>query len=139
MPESIEHINCVNLLSEYFRKIIPQNNHELIFYDKSDSKYKPHKMAKGHIPDVFYLYDKLMVIGEAKALKDVDRSHSIEQYEDYYEEAYNFNGEAIIVMAVPWMVHNTVKNIFRIIRKKYEDIHKVKIVVISENNLIGEL
>ena len=113
MGESAEHMNFVNRLYDTAKEIIPNNFHVFIYTDRPDSVEKPPRTRENFVPDLYYCHNGLLIIGEAKTAKDVDREHSISQYESYYNEAKNFKGKAILLFAVPWFTKGTVKNIIR--------------------------
>ena len=113
MGESVEHMKFVNRLLDTAKEIIPNNFHVFIYSDRPDSIEKPPRTKENFVPDLYYCHDGLLIIGEAKTAKDVDREHSISQYESYYDEAVRFNGKAILLFAIPWFTKGTVKNIIR--------------------------
>lgn len=113
MGESAEHMKFVNRLLETAKEIIPNNFHVFIYSDRPDSLEKPPRTKENFVPDLYYCHNGLLIIGEAKTAKDVDREHSISQYESYYDEAARFNGKAILLFAIPWFTKGTVKNIIR--------------------------
>lgn len=132
MAESSAHMEYVNLLSAFVETLVPSKYIPLIYLDNPESPLKPPRTTNNFTPDLFYSNEGLLVIGEAKTAEDVDRAHSINQYEDYYNDAINFDGKAIIVLCVPWHRMSTVKNIMRRIKKKYDK--TIDVYVISELN-----
>lgn len=128
MSESSAHQKLVNIAYNYILTLIPENNHVLIERDSPDAK-KPTSTGN-FIPDVFYNYDGIMVIGEAKTLDDFDRTHSKAQYEEYFNCLYQGDGEKIMVVAVPWQIVPDAKNYFRLLNKKYG--MGIKIIVLNE-------
>lgn len=112
MSESQNHIELVNITLKYIIKKIPGNCESLIECDSANMP-KPEKIIGGFIPDVFFLYRDLLIIGEAKTESDFERRHSKNQYVAYINECCKFNGKAILVVAVPWNMIFTAKNHFR--------------------------
>ena len=41
-------------------------------------------MQEGYVPDLYYKYNDLIIIGEAKTENDLERVHSINQFESLY-------------------------------------------------------
>ncbi len=119
MPESNKHMMFVDKLLKEAKKIIPSEYHVLIYSDKPDSVSKPPRTAEGFVPDLVYSHKDLLIIGEAKTAEDVEREHSLSQYDSYFQEALKFKGKAILIFACPWFTKNSVKNIMRTMFKKY--------------------
>ena len=69
-----------------------------------------------------------MVIGEAKTSDDIERLHSRQQYESYVLKCALFDGEAVFLVAVPWIDRATIHNILRLLRKKYPGNYHVRIL-----------
>lgn len=132
MAESSAHMEYVNLLNTFVETLVPSKYIPLIYLDNPDRPLKPPRTTNNFTPDLFYSNEGLLVIGEAKTAEDVDRAHSIDQYEDYYHDAINYDGKALIVLCVPWHRMSTVKNIMRRIKKKYDK--AIDVYVISELN-----
>lgn len=133
MSESNEHISLVNLAFNYIKSIVPNNLNALIECDNGVSK-KPSKVIGNFIPDVYYCFNNLLIIGEAKTYYDYDRPHSYAQYKSYVEECAFFNGKSVIVICVPWQHVNSAKNHFRVLKKKLNC--NADVVIINE---IGEM
>lgn len=119
MPESSKHMMFVEKLFIEAQKIIPNEYHVLIYSDKPESTEKPPRTKNGFVPDLFYSHKGILIIGEAKTAEDVEREHSLSQYESYFEEALKFEGKAILLFASPWFTKNSLKNIVRSLYKKY--------------------
>jgi len=130
MPESLKHMDLVKLLEGQFNNLVPKEYQALIYIDKPENTFKPPRTSLNFVPDCFYEHDKMLIIGEAKTINDVDRKHSINQLENYYLDAVNYNGDSILVLSVPWQAKNTMKNMMRRIKKKYEK--NIKIIVVCE-------
>lgn len=129
MSESIEHINLVNIAFNYIKGIVPDNLNTFIECDNAVSK-KPSKVIGNYIPDVYYCFNELLIIGEAKTYQDYDRPHSHAQYKSYVEECSHFNGKSVIVICVPWQHINSAKNHFRVLKKKLNC--NAEVVIINE-------
>ena len=131
MPESIEHMKFVDRLINEAKKIVPHNFHVFIFVDKPDFRQVTYQTKDNFVPDLYYNYNGLLIIGEAKSSKDVSRFHSISQYESYYQEALNFSGRSILLFAIPWYAKGEIKNLI----KKYNKVNNSHI----ETHIICEI
>lgn len=138
MSESSTHISYVNMIFEYVKQIIPDNNSSLILVDSPDSMYDPIPVINGFKPDVSYRINDKLIIGEAKTDEDVERRHSLDQYYSYLKEAESFDGEAIVVFCVSWKLFATLKNNLRII-KKQNSFNKTNIVVLNSKGDIERI
>lgn len=113
--ESQDHIDLVNIALQYVKTIIPAENYELIQTD-SGGKNSAIKVIGNYVPDIYYNFDGLLIIGEAKTINDFERVHSQEQFAAYINECEMFSGETMIVVSVPWQLVSTAKNYFRRIK-----------------------
>ena len=129
MAESQNHMDLVKNVQKYVESIVPDDMHGLIQCD-SPTAYRPPKVIGGFIPDVFFWYNDLLIIGEAKTLNDFDNRHCKAQLEAYYKECAKFYGEAILVISVPWQLVFSVKNYFKNLKRLYPS--NFSIVVINE-------
>lgn len=127
--ESQVHIDLVNIALQYIKTIIPAENYELIQID-SAGKNSAIKIIGNYVPDIYYNYDGLLIIGEAKTINDFERVHSQEQFVAYINECEMFSGETVIVASVPWQLVPTAKNYFR--RIKMQKNIDTKFFVINE-------
>lgn len=128
MSESFQHQQLVQLLKKEVVKLIPSGCQGLIQQDSSDSLALPPKTIEGYRPDIYYCFENLLIIGEAKTANDVERQHSRAQYEAYLKECANFHGNAIFILVVPWMERATAHNILRNLRKKVPGNYTIKIL-----------
>ena len=128
MGESAKHMELVQMVRREVEAIVGVANAMLILVDTPDSNEKV-KVGK-FCPDVFFRYDKILAIGEAKTLDDFSRSHSNEQFEAYLTECNLFEGAAVLVASVPWQLAATAKNYFRRLRRKFGT--KTRIVVLDD-------
>ena len=133
MSESQSHVKLVNIAFDYIKKKISNNCESLIECD-SVSTQKPSKIIGGFIPDVFFTYRDLLIIGEAKTEDDFERRHSKNQYAAYIQECCRFDGKAILVIAVPWNMIFTAKNYFRRLKADVGFLGEIIIL----NNIGGE-
>lgn len=117
MSESRCHIELVKIIYEYVKTIVPYDKHALIEVDSVDF-LRPTSVNGKFIPDVQYWSEDIYIIGEAKTIKDFDREHSNLQYSAYLKETQKFFGKSIIVIAVPWQLILTAKNLFRRLKRK---------------------
>ena len=88
----------------------------------------PPLTSEGFRPDVYYCYQDTLIIGEAKTSSDIERLHSREQYESYIKKCALFQGQAILLIAVPWMDHATANNIVKKIAKRHPGNYKIRIL-----------
>lgn len=70
----------------------------------------------------------MLIIGEAKTSNDIERLHSRLQYESYIQKCSTFPGQAMFIIAVPWMDRAAAHNIIRKICKKYPGRYTVRIL-----------
>lgn len=129
MSESQCHIELVKRVLSYVKTVVDSSLHDLIEVDDSTSN-KPSRVVGNYIPDVYFFYDKRMILGEAKTLDDFERKHSQEQFSAYFSACSSYGESGMIVVAVPWKLVNTAKNLFR--RKKREQNSLIKVVVLDD-------
>ena len=129
MGESRKHIELGEIAFNYTKTIVPEYYLDLIEVDCCDQK-KPSRVIGNYVPDVFYCFNNLMVIGEAKTLDDFERRHSKEQFMSYIKECSLFDGDAYLIVSVPWEIVVTAKTYFKKLTKDSEK--KITIVVLNE-------
>lgn len=127
--ESQAHIDLVNRIITYAKKLIPESEHILIQCDSAGSNGEI-RVIGNYVPDVYYRCKDYLLIGEAKTADDFERKHSKEQYESYLYECQLFQGESRLVIAVPWQLTITAKNYFKRIKKS--NYVMCEIVIINE-------
>ena len=127
--ESQAHIDLVNVALDYIKKAIPVENHGLIQMDSAGNNSGV-RVIGNYVPDIYYNFNQLLIIGEAKTINDFERIHSREQFTAYVDECEIFVGKSIIVAAVPWQLIPTAKNYFR--RIKMQRNVDIQFVVINE-------
>jgi hypothetical protein len=126
-------MNFVNILEKEAKRIVPSSSHALIYVDKPENSERAPRMIGNYVPDCYYRDKNILLIGEAKTADDVERKHSLSQYEDYFKEASSFDGDSFIIVSAPWQTKNAIKNHFRRLQKKFQ--MRVRIFVVCE---IGE-
>lgn len=127
--ESQAHIDLVNRIYNYIIRFVDEEKRCLIERDSSGNNSGV-RVINNFVPDIYYSFDSLMIIGEAKTEMDFERRHSKAQYESYIEECKLFDGEAILVIGVPWQVCASAKNYFK--RKKNVGEINFKVCILDE-------
>lgn len=125
MSESVEHRQLIELLILKAKEIICKDNWCLISSDTPECSSIPAQTSEGFRPDLFYEYQNLLVIGEAKTSNDVQTKHSKMQYESYIIKCSLFSGRAFFIAAVPWKEKAAVKNLLHTLQKKYPGNYKI--------------
>lgn len=128
MSESLQHRQLVKLILKETLSIVGQDNKALIASDAFDELALPPLTSEGFRPDVYYCFNDILIIGEAKTSDDVERLHSRAQYESYINKCSLFQGKATFIIAVPWMEHATINNIVKKIAKQYPGTYTIKIL-----------
>ncbi len=128
MSESGQHKKLVEIIAEYVEGRVGRDYICFIETDLYDNRPLPQLTEEGFRPDLFFEYNGLMIIGEAKTSNDVSRAHSLAQYASYLKKCSLYTGKAEFIMAVPWMEQARANNIVKEIRKKYPGDYVVKIM-----------
>jgi hypothetical protein len=115
MPESEQHIMLVRKMYAWVCDSLFNGDCGYVYVDLPEiSKFaKPPSLSSGVRPDLYakrFDYD-LFVIGEAKTAEDIETRHSILQYRYYIDECEKHPGASTIVVAVPWFMHRTARNL----------------------------
>lgn len=135
MTESSKHILLIQIIKEY---VLNNINIEKAFL-KCDllGECKTEKVLNGYTPDVHYEYNGQVIIGEAKTINDINRTHSLLQYKSFLEYCNNYN-DSIFIISVPWTETVFIKNILRKIKNdnKYNN---VKIIIINDVKKVCEI
>ena len=129
MGESNIHVQLVNIAYDYIEKIVPEGCNHFIQKDSPDDSRPP--IIDGFIPDVFFQFGDLLVLGEAKRIDDFDRLHSKKQFEAYMNYCRHFCGKSVMVVSVPWQLVMSAKNYLRLIKNRTKQ--KTEVVVINES------
>lgn len=127
MSESAQHLQLVNLLIGKMKEMISKDHWCLICSDSLGTMCIPPQTQEGYRPDVYYCFEKLMIIGEAKTSDDVERMHSRAQYEAYIKKCSVHNGEAWLLLAVPWTERATALNILQKLKKKHPGDYMIRV------------
>ena len=88
----------------------------------------PQLTMEGYRPDVFFEYNGVMFIGEAKTSDDILREHSINQYYSYLKKCSLNQGHATFVLAVPLEDRARANNILGKIKKEIPGDYEVKAI-----------
>ena len=118
MSESKQHISLVRILEHRAKELIPKEHWQLILTDNPESKEAPPSTIEGYRPDLFFCFNKILIIGEAKTSKDVDKPHSQAQYLSYLKKCNIFEGKAYLLLAVPWTEKVAAINLLTHIKKR---------------------
>lgn len=134
MSESIEHMQLVKLMKDWVVINIFSGDESYILADCPgyEQYNKPKCTIGGYYPDL-YAYrpsDSLLVIGEAKSAKDIERTHSISQYESYLRTCKIHSGKSIIILSVPFTCKPIVNNIFKR-QLKYSNDNKTELMILE--------
>ncbi len=109
MGESFEHLKYVRTTLDIACELVPSNKHPYVQSDLPESESTPPSLNGGFRPDVYYCDEELLIIGEAKTLKDVETKHSLAQYAAYICEGESFMRTAYMIFVVPWTMSRTIK------------------------------
>jgi hypothetical protein len=118
VAESSLHQELVQILKEEAQAVIPSDKWGLMQIDSPDSLNCPPRTTEGYRPDVYFKFEKLLVIGEAKTSNDIGSKHSRAQYASYLKECSRFQGQAFFIMVVPLLERVSVNNILNNLKKK---------------------
>lgn len=98
MAESDDHREYVDIALKYIKSIIPENNVSMVQVDNGCWGSKPERTVDNYVPDIYFVYNRLKIIGEAKTINDCMKPHSISQYESYINDCIHFDGESHIIV-----------------------------------------
>jgi len=119
MGESNTHQNLVLLIKKHFHEIVPTNTSCFISCDTIGESNIPPQTLNGYRPDVYYSHNDLLMIGEAKTSKDLERKHSISQYKSFMNTCAQFTGKKYFFLFVPWNEFISAKNLLKRLQKQY--------------------
>lgn len=128
MSESANHKRLVELIIEYVSDRVGCDYVCFIESDLSDEHPLPQMTDEGFRPDVFFEYNGIMIIGEAKTSDDVMRKHSLCQYASYLKKCSLYKGEAEFVIAVPWIDQASANNILRKLKREIPGHYTIKVL-----------
>ena len=120
MGESKNHIQLVDDIYKWVSQSLFNESGISILVDRPESRpgERP-PIINGFIPDLYVenAPNELLVIGEAKTYKDLERKHSREQFEAFLKKCKTYE-RSIFVAAVPWDYVNLAKSILKNLKKK---------------------
>lgn len=128
-------MDLVKLAYEWICESVPDNYRPFVAIDSPESVQS--NDVNGFIPDVYYDFNNTMYIGEAKTLKDFDRNHSRQQYDAYLKRCEKYDGDAHLVISVPWQLLNTAKNYFRLYKIKNNC--TTQVIIITDMKTTSEI
>lgn len=116
MAESHNHMNYVRKIVEYVKDIPTDFISRYLLVDLPDFPERPTPTLDGYIPDVLYKDTNIIIIGEAKTIRDVENDHTERQINSYIEEVRCHKGTRHIVICSNALSFSHIKNM--IVRKK---------------------
>ncbi len=117
MGESSRHVDLIKLMKD---RICANEDVDavLILVDEPDDRKNCPPTLNGFKPDLYYDFNNLLIIGEAKTKDDLLNEHTREQLETYVKLCANYNGVSRLYLAVPWMESVKANNLIKKIAKK---------------------
>lgn len=131
--ESNKHHSLVKIIYDYVIKN-EKAEKSLIQSDIFEIGGNVTRMPEGFVPDFYYNYDNIIILGEAKTDQDLDREHSILQFNSYinYIRKYISLGyKCKFIIAVPWQASIAAA---RIMRKIIGD-EAIELIVLNESGV----
>ena len=119
MAESHNHMNYVRKIVEYVKDIPTDFISRYLLVDLPDFPERPTPTLDGYIPDVLYKDTNIIIIGEAKTIRDVENDHTERQINSYIEEVRCHKGTRHIVICSNALSFSHIKNM--IVRKKMRE------------------
>lgn len=120
MGESAGHTILVDSIKKYVLEWYRNSSDLCIYFDSPSGHFndKPPEI-EGFIPDVYatLLKEDIVIIGEAKTVRDLESRHSKRQLEAFLKHCFN-KRKAILIIAVPWDLVNSAKSLIRFLKKK---------------------
>ena len=132
MAESLAHMDYVTLVERYVLNKVTHQQRGFVFVDNPSSAYKP-PMIGNYRPDVYFHHSNLLIIGEAKTIRDYETKHSKEQYIAYLDECQKCQGEALLVLCSSWTISFSYRTLMKYIKR--QNGFDTKVVIISENGI----
>ena len=138
MAESEEHSRLVSILHAYIADQYCDGNGERISTDsrgyRRDSR--PPNIG-GYIPDAYVMLEPwgVVVIGEAKSIKDLENDHTRRQLTAFLRKCSRNSGSAL-VLAVPWVIAGLARTFLANIKEEH-GLSQIDSVVISEIDGLG--
>lgn len=128
MSESLKHQQLVDLILKKIVLMVGKENAALIAVDSDNGSELPPLTIDGYRPDVYYCFNGVLIIGEAKTSKDAEKLHSRSQYESYIKKCRLFQGDATLIIAVPWTERITIYNLTQRLKKLYPGDYSIKVI-----------
>lgn len=131
--ESIYHHNLVKDICDYLNSL-PNVKKELICADIFENSLQVPRMSEGYIADVYYNYNGVFIIGEAKTSNDLERFHSLKQIESFANclKTYDKNGyKCTLILATPWSASVSA---YKIAKRAVKG-SNVNIIIINESGV----
>lgn len=117
MGESAKHVDLINLMKNRICSNEEVDAALILVDDPTDRKNVP-PTINGYKPDLYYDFNDLLVIGEAKTKDDLLNEHTKSQIETYIKLCANYTGNSRLYLAVPWMESVLANNLIKKISKK---------------------
>lgn len=117
MGESAKHVDLINLMKNRICSNEDVDAALILVDDPTDRKNGP-PTINGYKPDLYYDFNDLLVIGEAKTKDDLLNEHTKSQIETYIKLCANYTGNSRLYLAVPWMESVLANNLIKKISKK---------------------
>ena len=134
--ESIVHHKLVKVIYEYVSNQLNINN-SVIECDIFEIDGNVTRMQEGYVPDLYYKYNDLIIVGEAKTEQDLERIHSIKQLESYVNHLNNYINmgyQAVLIVSVPWEASISA---YRMVKKIINN-KNIKIIIMNELGVYKE-
>jgi len=125
-------MDYVNLVEQYVQNKIPFKQRGFILVDSPSSICKP-PLIGNYRPDLYFLHNNSLIIGEAKTIQDYDRKHSIDQYITFLNNCQSFHGDSLLVLCSSWTISLSYKSLIKYIKRING--FNTKVVIISENGI----
>lgn len=125
-------MDYVNLVEQYVQNKIPLKQRGFIFVDSPSSICKP-PLIGNYRPDLYFSHKGNLIIGEAKTVRDYDRTHSKDQYITFLKECQKFQGVSLLVLCSSWTISLSYKTLIKYIKRQHG--FDTKVVIISENGI----
>lgn len=130
--ESNKHHGLVKKMYEYVVRELDVEK-GLVETDIFEVNGNVPRMPEGFVPDLYYMYNNQVIIGEAKTEQDMEREHSLQQYNSYSNFLHKYSSlgyKCIFIISVPWQASISAA---RIIRKIFNYPNcNIEIVVFNE-------
>ena len=119
------------------KSLIPSDLWSFIHLDTITSTKIPPPLCSEHRPDLFFEYNSLLVVGEAKGKADFQRNRCIKQYHSFLRVCDEHGKNSHFILGIPWDEYRAAKNFLRQFRNSYSEL--INIIVVSENGISERL